>query len=118
MIKSEVKEIGEFAFFEDVPVLILFNTTAPEGLREVCVIHDFQDDPNEQMLQEGSKILFGDQPYVVEQIGHLANSSLLELGHVSLYFDLGNEELLPGSVALHPNVVPEVNVGDIIQFIK
>lgn len=118
MIKSEVKEIGEFAFFEDAPVLILFNTTAPEGLREVCIIHDFQDDPNEEMLHVGSKIMFGQQTYVVEDIGHVANGSLYELGHASLYFDIGDEDLLPGSIALSPNVVPEINVGDVIQFIK
>ncbi|MCB5956114.1 PTS glucitol/sorbitol transporter subunit IIA [Enterococcus sp. CWB-B31] len=116
MVKSTVKEIGEFAFFEDIPVLILFNSTAPEGLREVCVIHDFEDDPNENMLKIGSQIVFGSQVYTVEDIGHLANGSLFELGHISLYFDLGEEELLPGSVLLSPNKVPEVEAGDIIQF--
>lgn len=116
MVKSTVKEIGEFAFFEDVPVLILFNSTAPEGLREVCVIHDFDDPPKENMLRVGSQIIFGDQTYTVEEIGHLANGSLFELGHISLYFELGEEELLPGSVLLSPNQVPQVQVGDTIQF--
>lgn len=117
MVKSTVKEIGEFAFFEDVPVLILFNSTAPEGLREVCVIHDFDEVANQEMLKEGSKIVFGEQEYTVEKIGDVANSTLYELGHISLYFDLKDEELLPGSAALSPNEIPKIEPGDVIQFI-
>lgn len=44
MVKSRVIEIGEFADFDDVDVIILFNNTSPEGLREVCVIHEYDEE--------------------------------------------------------------------------
>ncbi|MBP1043552.1 PTS glucitol/sorbitol transporter subunit IIA [Vagococcus allomyrinae] len=117
MVKSIVKEIGEFAFFEDEPIIILFNTTAPEGLKEVCVLHDYQEEPTSDLLQVGSKIYFGSQEYRVKEIGNLANSSLKELGHASFYFDLApDQELLPGSVSLEPHQVPSINEGDEICF--
>lgn len=117
MVKSIVKEIGEFAFFEEEPIIILFNTTAPEGLKEVCVLHDYQAEPSSDLLQVGSKISFGDQEYRVKDIGNLANNSLKELGHASFYFDLAaDQELLPGSVSLEPNQVPVIKVGDEIKF--
>ncbi len=119
MVKSIVKEIGELAFFEDEPILILFNTTAPNGLREVCVIHDFEDVPERNMLKKGSKIFFDDQEYTVVDIGNVANETLFDLGHISLYFDLPEgEQVLPGSAALYPNKVPQIKVGTTIKFIK
>ena len=118
MIKSTISEIGEFSYFEEEPIVILFNNSAPEGLREVCVIHDFEKEPKGELLKVGSKIVFGENEYEVVEIGHTANTSLQELGHASFYFDLGeDQELLPGSVSLSPHVLPELNVGDQIQFI-
>lgn len=118
VVNSVIKEIGEFAYFEDEPIIILFNTTAPEGLKEVCVMHEYHETPTADLLRKGSRILFGKQEYHVDDIGHLANSSLLELGHASLYFDLApDQELLPGSIAVSPNKIPKLAEGDAIQFI-
>ena len=121
MVKSKVIEIGEFADFDDVDVVILFNNTSPEGLREVCVIHEYLQDvtPNSiDLLKVGSVIKFGDQSYTVKQIGKVANDTLKELGHASFYFGLADEEeLLPGSVLLDPPIKPAIAVGDCIEFI-
>ena len=119
IIKSEIKEIGVDSHFEGEPIMILFNSTAPEGLRDVCVIHDFTDEPNKDMLKKGSKMIFGDQEYMVEDIGGVANETLFDLGHASLYFELAEgEELMPGAIKLTPNKLPDVKVGDVIQFCK
>lgn len=121
MVKSKIIEIGEFADFDDVDVIILFNNTSPEGLREVCVIHEYLQDINTKsadLLKNDSAIKFNDQVYKVKQIGNVANDTLKELGHVSLYFGLAEgEELLPGSVLLDPPVKPSISVGDYIEFI-
>ena len=118
-IKSTVLEIGEMAYFEDYPILILFNKTAPDGIREISVIHEFQSEPNEAMLKKGSKILMGGTAYTVEDIGYVANKTLFELGHLSMYFKLEEgAELLPGSALLSPNKVPQLKAGDVITFIK
>lgn len=119
MIKSMVTEIGEFAELEDEPVIILFNDTAPPGLREVCIIHEFEEPIEKDYLQKGSKIIFGDSEYTVENIGHVANETLYDLGHTSLYFEYDDvNEILPGSVYLSPNRKPHVEAGDVITFIK
>lgn len=118
MIKSTISEIGEFSYFEEEPIIILFNNTAPEGLREVCVIHDFETEPKGELLKVGSKVVFGEKEYEVVEIGHTANKSLQELGHASFYFDLKeDQELLPGSVSLIPNELPKLNLGDTVEFI-
>lgn len=64
-------------------------------------------------------MMFGNQKYTVTDIGDVANSTLIELGHVSLYFGLEDgAELLPGSILLKPEIMPELHVGDVIEFIK
>ena len=119
LIKSKVLEIGEMAYFDGYPILILFNNSAPAGLREVSIIHEFTTPANKEMLKKGSKILFNEKMYTVDAIGDVANQTFYDLGHVSLYFGLEEgAELLPGSVLLSPSEVPQVKVGDILQFIK
>lgn len=117
-MKSKIIEVGELAIMEEEPVLILFNDSAPPGLREVCIIHEFEEEVPAELLKEGSRIRFNDTEYEVIRIGHVANQTLQELGHISLYFDLNpDEDILPGSAALAPHVRPEVQVGDTIEFI-
>lgn len=119
MVKSDIIEVGELADFEDEPVIILFDDTAPPGLREVCVIHKFEAPIEKDFLQKGSKIIFGDEEYTVVNIGHVANETLYDLGHISLYFDYDDpDEILPGSAYLSPNKKPQVKAGDTITFVK
>jgi len=118
-LKSTVLEIGELAYFEDYPILILFNNSAPHGLREVCVIHEFDEEPSDDFFRKGSKIIFGTTSYTVMEIGEVANQTFKSLGHISLYFDLvEGDELMLGAALLSPNTVPKVKPGDIIRFIR
>jgi glucitol/sorbitol PTS system EIIA component len=119
MISSKIVEIGELAISEEYPILILFNTTAPAEFKEISVIHEFKDTPQKEMLKKGSKIMFGNTTYTVEDIGYVANQTLYDLGHISLYFGLEEgTNILPGSAVLTPYKLPEVKVGDTIRFIK
>lgn len=118
-IKSTVLEIGELAYFEDYPLLILFNNSAPHGLREVSVIHEFEEEPTDDFFRKGSKIIFGNTSYTVLEIGEVANQTFKSLGHISLYFDLAEgDELMLGAALLTPNIVPIVKPGDTIRFIR
>ncbi len=119
IIKSKITDLGPDYFFEDYPILILFNDTAPPGLREVCVIHETEMQIPLDFLKKGSKIKFGDVEYAVEDIGEVAGTTLNELGHISLYFGLEEgTELMAGAALLSPYKVPDLNVGDEIQFIQ
>ena len=51
-------------------------------------------------------------------MGHVANETFYDLGHISLYFDYDEEsEVLPGSVFLSPKEKPILKEGDSIEFI-
>lgn len=118
-IVSNIVEIGELAYFDDYEILILFNDTAPVGIRDVSIVHIFQDEPNREMLQVGSKIRFNDMEYTVEQLGNVANETLFDLGHISLYFGLEEgTEIMPGAAVLNPYKKPILKAGDVITFIK
>ncbi|MFL2096511.1 PTS glucitol/sorbitol transporter subunit IIA [Marinilactibacillus psychrotolerans] len=117
-MKSKVIEIGEAAFFEGEPVVILFGKDAPEDLKEVCVIHEFEEEPPKELLKVGSKLRFGDQEYSIEKIGDVANETLQDLGHISLYFDFeDDQEILPGAAFLSPGNVPAIQEGTTIEFL-
>ncbi|NHW78409.1 PTS sorbitol transporter subunit IIA, partial [Escherichia coli] len=58
----------------------------------------------------------GEQVYTIEEVGTDANKNLEELGHISVYFRSGQNEVLPGAIVVSPEVFPTITVGDSIQF--
>lgn len=54
--------------------------------------------------------------YTIEEVGTDANKNLEELGHISVYFRSGQNEVLPGAIVVSPEVFPTITVGDSIQF--
>lgn len=96
-------------------IVILFGPTATNELREISVIHEFQDAPNNS-LTKGNTLLIGEQVYTIEEVGTDANKNLEELGHISVYFRSGQNEVLPGAIVVSPEVFPTITVGDSIQF--
>lgn len=116
MIESKVLEIGELVpAFEEEMLLILFGPTATAELKSICVIHEFINQPNND-LKTGSKFDIGGQTYTITQVGDAANKNFDELGHVSIYFRTGENEILPGAIIAEPEVYPTINPGDTIHF--
>ncbi|MCT9853451.1 PTS glucitol/sorbitol transporter subunit IIA [Priestia megaterium] len=117
MYKSIVKEIGELALsFEEEKIMILFGPQAPEGLKEVAVIHEVEEDGSEQPIKEGGTLQINDQQFTITAVGSLANNNLKELGHISIYFSEPTEEVLPGAVFASPHVLPQFENGSVIEF--
>ncbi|MBC1366233.1 PTS sorbitol transporter subunit IIA [Listeria innocua] len=116
MTKSKIMEIGPLVpAFEEEKIVILFGPTATNELREISVIHEFEAAP-QSALSKGNTLQFGDQVYVIEKVGTEANKNLEELGHISIYFRSGQNEVLPGAIVVSPEVFPTMAIGDTIQF--
>lgn len=117
MYKSIVKEIGELALsFEEEKIMILFGPQTPEGLRDVAVIHEVKEDQSENPIQEGHTLKVDDQEFSITAVGSAANNNLKELGHISIYFNEPNGEILPGAVFASPYELPRVKNGSVIEF--
>lgn len=116
MTKSVVKEIGGLvsAFKED-KILILFGPQAPKELREMAVIHEFEILEGEP-LKPGGTIAFGEESFTITALGDHANKNFEELGHISIYFQEPDEEVLPGAVFASPYSFPNtINEGTVIS---
>lgn len=115
MTKSVVKEIGVLVpTFKDDKIMILFGPQAPKELREMAVIHEFEElgkDP----LKEGGQIQFGNEVFKITALGDLANKNFEELGHISIYFQEPMEDVLPGAVFAAPHAFPTINEGTVIS---
>lgn len=115
MSKTKIIEIGSLVSdFKEEKLLVLFDETAPPELRDISIIHQF-DEKTQDAFHPGKTLQIGNKEYTIEKVGSEANSNFEELGHVSIYFkEDGNEEILPGAVIVTPSVFPELHVGDFI----
>ncbi|PTQ83965.1 PTS system glucitol/sorbitol-specific IIA component [Trichococcus patagoniensis] len=118
MYSTKVVEIGEMVpAFEEEMLLILFGPSATPELKSICVIHESSGQPD-NILQLGTLIEMGGTTYTVTQVGDAANKNFDELGHVSIYFRSGENEILPGAIIAEPEVYPSMQPGDIIKIVN
>lgn len=116
MSKTIVQEVGILVpTFKEDNIVILFGPQAPKELREMSVIHEFEE-LTEEPLKEGGTIHFGDESFTITAVGSLANQNLKELGHISIYFKEPEGDVLPGSVFASPHQFPTINEGTVIWF--
>lgn len=116
MTKSVVQEIGLMVpTFEPDKIVILFGPEAPKELREMAVIHKFEE-LTEEPLKEGGTIHFDDEVFTITAVGSLANKNLKELGHISIYFQEPMEEVLPGAIFAAPYKFPTIKEGTVITI--
>ena len=115
MYKSKVIEIGELVpQFAEQQLVVIFGPTAPDELKEICVIHEVEQNDDPEPLKVGGTITFGDQKFHIDAVGSMANANLQELGHLSVYFRNQAGETLPGAISASPAGFPDVKVGDYI----
>lgn len=117
MVKTKIIEIGSMVpAFEEERLVILFGPSATAELKDICVIHEFEDQPKDA-LKVGGKIKFGDQEFTIEEVGSQANANFEELGHISIYFRNAIGEILPGAINVSPGNFPSFEVGGVIEII-
>jgi PTS system glucitol/sorbitol-specific IIA component len=109
--RSSVVHIGQDAaeLFE-AGVFIFFAQPVPDALAEVSLVHcgpesDFQP------IQVGDQLWIGDTPMTIEEVGSMANDNFRQLGHIVVYLNVGDADLLPGAVKASGDV-PIPAVGD------
>ena len=96
--QATIRRIGaEATDMFDAGVFILFGEPVPEALAEVSVVHDGSSAPARE-LRAGDSIALGSATVTVERVGERATANLTELGHVVVYVDAGDQDLLPGAV--------------------
>lgn len=120
MEEFKVVEVGEMvAAFEEEMILILFGEMAPPELRAISVIHNRPPgDRDEVVLKVGTRLQLGDQEYRVIEAGSAANANFQELGHVAIYMRQGEDNILPGSILVEPEVFPQLKNGDSLRLIN
>lgn len=115
MIQAKVVEIGPQAITEEA-VLILFDNTATEALKNYSIIQEVSDQPAFD-LKEKEKISFDQQEYEITRVGSLANHNLTDIGHVTLVFDdVPEEDAIANGVYLKPKRIPDITEGTIITY--
>ncbi|MDT2597540.1 PTS glucitol/sorbitol transporter subunit IIA [Enterococcus dongliensis] len=117
MVKTKITEIGSMVpAFEEERLIILFGPKATPELRDISVIHEVEEQPNDS-ISIGGKLKIGNKEYTIEEVGSQANSNFDELGHISIYFRNEVGEILPGAIIVSPGEFPSFEVGDEIEFI-
>jgi Phosphotransferase system sorbitol-specific component IIA len=87
-VKAHVTAVGPQALTDGDEMVILFNQTASEALREVAVIQEF-DQPQDQAkikLAVNDRLTIAGHDYVINRVGKLVNDNLESIGHVTLVF--------------------------------
>lgn len=117
MTKTVVTHIGSEAYFEDYPILVLFNEEAPEELKEICVLHRFVEPPQVESFMEGKKVCFDQEEYTITEVGSIAFENFRQLGHISIHFGQTDQPVLPGAIRLDRMDLPRLQKDSLIEFV-
>ena len=116
--KAEVTSVGhEAGEMLEAGILILFSDPVPDALADVSVTHNSTAAPA-RPLRTGDQFDFAGQAYVIDEVGGRTYDNLAELGHVVVYVDQPDLELLPGAVKVTGPRFGVPEVGSRIAFIE
>jgi glucitol/sorbitol PTS system EIIA component len=111
--ESTVTRIGQDAteLFE-AGVFILFAEPVPDALAEVSLVHS---GPAGEFapIEAGDELVIGETILVIEEVGSRANENFRVLGHIVVYLNVGDNEILPGAVKATGSV-PVPTEGDAV----
>jgi PTS system glucitol/sorbitol-specific IIA component len=114
--ESTVARIGKDAteLFE-AGIFILFAEPVPDALAEVSLVHHGPDG-DFAPIEAGDELCIGDTCLVIEEVGSRANENFRVLGHIVVYLNVGDTEILPGAVkATGPLPVPAVGDAVVVR---
>ncbi len=115
--KSDVTRIGgDAAEMIEAGVLILFGEPVPDALADVSVVHAGVPQLTRE-LAAGDQFIVGDQTYIIQEFGERACANLNEIGHVVVYVNQPDQQLLPGAVKVTGPELQIPAVGSELRFI-
>ena len=113
---ATVDRIGEFtAEMFDGGCYILFGEPLPDALAEVSIVHRTREQPS-RPIRPGDILELGGVELTLDEVGDLANLNLTDLGHVVVYVNSPEQDLLPGAVKASGPSRPQPTVGSPILF--
>ncbi|WP_423840858.1 PTS glucitol/sorbitol transporter subunit IIA [Vibrio mytili] len=113
--KATIIDIGTLANESlEENMLILFNQSAPEDVKEYCFIHDQGIDAG--VISTQSTLLIAENDFIVTAVGSAVSQNLANLGHITIKFDGQLEPEQPGTVHVIGNCPRSINIGDEIIF--
>lgn len=116
MITSTVTYVGESAINEKEPILVLFNESATENLKQISIIQQVEPDITFN-LTNGDRIDIDGTPYSIQYVGNLANSNLNHLGHTVLLFaEVPENDIIENALYLSPHSLPTIKNNSIITY--
>ena len=104
---------GALDFIDD-KILMLFGASAGNGVEEYSVRITMPQ--IKKSIEAGCVMHFGKNTYKVTAIGDEAMETLRLLGHCTLRFDGSDVPVLPGTIHLDDADMPEIVIGDTIDF--
>ncbi|MDC3424570.1 PTS glucitol/sorbitol transporter subunit IIA [Aquibacillus sp. 3ASR75-11] len=112
---SVIKELGkDLEEILQADMLIIFNDTVPDELKDVSAIHEQGEWKGE--VQVGDELILGEANYRVTFVGEKANETLHDLGHCTIKF--GHDEPdLPGTICVEGET-PKLEPGQLIKFVR
>lgn len=109
--QSAVVHIGaDAAELFEAGVYILFGTPVPDALAEVSLVHGGHQ-AEFVPIEAGDHLWIGDTELVLTEVGSMANDNLRQLGHIVVYLNAADQQLLPGAVKATGDL-PAPAVGD------
>jgi glucitol/sorbitol PTS system EIIA component len=96
-------------------VLILFAEPVPPALAEMSIIHRPTQTLQGHPINVGDTVSVGTHELRIIAVGDIAANNLDELGHVVLYVDQPNQNLLPGAIHATGGM-PVPHPDDVIAF--
>ncbi|MDD3810556.1 MAG: PTS glucitol/sorbitol transporter subunit IIA [Erysipelotrichaceae bacterium] len=100
--------------FLEEGIVIFFGENAPATLKDYCYTIDIKK--ARDVIEVGQTIEIGTNHYKITAVGEVAQKNLESLGHLTIAFTGENESVLPGTIVVEKNQIPEIGNGTQIKI--
>ncbi|UFT98601.1 PTS glucitol/sorbitol transporter subunit IIA [Radiobacillus kanasensis] len=115
--ESVITELGkDIDSLLSADMLVIFNETAPDELKEISAIH--RHEPWKSEVEVGDQLVIGDDAYEITCVGGKVNETLHTLGHCTISFSGDTETDMPGTLCVEKKALPILQEEVAIKFIR